>query len=52
VAFSSSEDGIIYVTGADRHVVALDATTGNVQGKFEASKHPLSCLAISPGGSM
>lgn len=51
LAFSSLEDGIIYVTGADRQVVALDASSGNLQSKFEASKHPLSCLAIAPGWS-
>lgn len=49
MAFSPSSDGIIYVTGADRQVVALDAITGDVKAKFEASKHPLSCLAIGPG---
>ena len=49
MAFSSSSDGIVYVTGADHQVVALDAATGEVKGKFGASKYPLSCLVIAPG---
>ncbi len=32
-------------------VVALSASTGDVLGKFEASKHPLSCMAIARGES-
>ncbi|KAG1676919.1 hypothetical protein FOA52_014795 [Chlamydomonas sp. UWO 241] len=40
-------NGVVYATGA-KSVVALDAATGEVKGSFEASKHAMSCLAISP----
>ena len=45
----ASAAGVIYATGADHHVVALDLSTGEVKSKFDAGKHPISCLAIAPG---
>lgn len=48
VACSSSDDSLIYATGASKQVVALDAATGEVRSTFEVSKHAVSCLALSP----
>jgi len=48
VAYSSADGGVVYATGASCEIAALDLETGAVRSRFEASKHPLSCLAVSP----
>lgn len=42
--------GALYAAGADRHVVRLDPASGAVVGRFEAGRHPLSALAVTPDG--
>ncbi|KAF5839935.1 quinon protein alcohol dehydrogenase-like superfamily [Dunaliella salina] len=44
----SSKDGLVYAAGADCRICTLDVLSGAVQLSFKASKHPISCIALSP----
>jgi hypothetical protein len=46
---ASSNGSVIYCTGPSKQVVALDAATGEIQSRLEASKQALTCLAVAPG---
>lgn len=45
----ASTQGVVYATGASCQIVALDVQDGEVQHKFDASKYPITCLAVMPG---
>lgn len=42
----------IYTAGADGMVCQLDAMSGNLTSKFNATSRAISCLAVSPDGTM
>lgn len=43
--------GALYAAGVDRQLVRLDPAEGAVISRFEAGRHQLSALAVTPDGS-
>ncbi len=42
--------GVLYATGGSCQIVTVDVREGEVQQRFEASKYPISCMVLTPGG--
>ena len=49
LAVSSSKKGALFVAGHTGQVVELGMQTGAVKNTFQASKHAVTCVALSPG---
>jgi len=48
LAHCPQHPGLLYASGASGQLVSLSMETGEVQDSFQASKHALTCLALSP----
>ncbi|GFR42926.1 hypothetical protein Agub_g3822 [Astrephomene gubernaculifera] len=46
----SADQGVILATGSSCSIVTLSADSGEVKKRFEASKYPITCMALSPDG--
>ncbi len=51
LAHSSHRPGVILASGASGQLVSLSMETGEVVATSHASKHPISCLAVSSGAA-